>query len=79
MIQESRFQDMKKLYSHEFVAKKMWVCYGCLSIIKKAEKYHKVRVNAHLPYSNATRLKPLCIDCSEEFVLKRPANQIVSG
>lgn len=77
MIKESQFVDMKKLYAHEFTAKKLWICYGCYKAIFKRDKYHKVRVNAHLPYSHATRLKPLCIDCSEEFILKRPTNQLV--
>ena len=59
--------EIKKFYSKEIVARKEHWCSFCSHFaIQKGETYHKVRVDAHLPFSKATRLVPICKKCAKE-------------
>ena len=61
--------EIVKFYGKEFTAKKLHVCCRCHRVIRKGEKYHKVRVKACIPYSKATEIKAVCMKCAEEIVL----------
>lgn len=67
-----KIEEIKKVYAKAVVARKEHWCTFCSHFaIQKGDKYHKVRVDAHLPFSKRTTLKPMCMKCAKRLALQK--------
>lgn len=61
-----------KVYPKKIKARTIHFCVVCSKLIRRGIKYQKVRVDAELPFSKATRLKPIHVECATRLGAEEP-------